>query len=301
MTTWALDIQRGWRLGLVFVVGLVLLAAVLIVTVALNSLTILTFLLSLVAIAALAGAGVISYWLWGLVNASYTMDRNAVVIHWGGYMHQIPLAEIREVLRGSEVEGLRLQSLFCWPGYLVGRGSAPALGQILFYATQPLDAQLILRAESGTYAISPIDREGFITAFSERMELGATQDVTAVSTHPAFLDWPIWQDQMALGLWGSSLVVLALLVAGLCGLYPFLPPEIPLQITREGEILRMTGAGRIFYFALLGVLFLLVNGGAGMYFYQRERDHAIAYFFWSGTLLLQGSLWVAAVAVLLNL
>jgi hypothetical protein len=38
-----LDIQRGWRLGLVFVVGLVLLAAVLIVTVALNSLTILTF------------------------------------------------------------------------------------------------------------------------------------------------------------------------------------------------------------------------------------------------------------------
>jgi len=237
-----------------------------------------------------------------LVNASYTMDRNAVVIRWGGYMHQIPLAEIREVLRGSEVEGLRLQSLFCWPGYLVGRGSAPALGPILFYATQPLEAQLVLCADSGVYAISPIDREGFITALSERMELGATQDVTAVSTHPAFLDWPIWQDQMALAWWGSSLVVLALLVASLCGLYPFLPPEIPLQITREGEILRMAGAGRIFYFAFLGVLFLVVNGGAGMYFYLRdERDRAIAYFFWSGTLLLQGTLWVAAAAVLLNL
>jgi len=299
MTTWQLDIQKGWRIGLAIVAGLVLIAAAMIVVAVLNPISILTFLLGLIAVAFLAGAGLVSYQLWGLVNAVYTMDRNAVIIHWGNYEYQIPLADIQEVLRGSEAEGLRLRSLFHWPGYFVGRGSAPELGEIFFYATQPAEGQLVLHTQGDTFVISPVDRDGFITALRERLEMGATQDVEAVSQHPAFLDWPIWRDSVALGMLGSSLLMLTLLIASLCGIYPALPAEIPLQITNTGETVRTTTTIRIFYLALMGTLFTLVNGGAGAYLYPRKRMGA--YFVWGGLLFLQGSLWVAAATILLNL
>ena len=37
------------------------------------------------------------YQLWGLINASYELDRNALVIHWGPVEHRIPMGNVRDV------------------------------------------------------------------------------------------------------------------------------------------------------------------------------------------------------------
>lgn len=286
-------------MGLVFLVGLVILAAGLVVLAILNPISILTFFLGLGAVAGAVGAVLVGYWLWGLIHAGYALDRNALVITWGDWEYQVPLAEVTEVLRGEEVEGLQLGGVIRWPGYFVGTGAAPDLGRILFFATAPPDEQVILRTPGGAYAVSPEDREAFLPALTERLEMGPTQEVQAEKKGPAFLDWSIWHDRLAMGLLGASTLLLVLLVAVLTWRYPHLPPEVVMQVDPSGRVLLVAQPERIFYLGLLGGIFALVNGGLGTYLYHRRR--IAGYMLWIGLVLLLCALWVAVFAILFNL
>jgi hypothetical protein len=253
------------------------------------------------------------YQLWGLIHASYELNRNALTIHWGPVEHQIPMGAVREVLSGARLEKVRMQFNLRWPGYVVGLGrgwtdssvssdaasagasattpegsSATSPGgddrtervidPIIFYAAAPRKQQVIVRTAGVAYAISPADREGFMAALRERLTMGPTQEVEERSTHPGFVDWPIWQDRFGLLMLGGSAILLILLVGVLCWRYPYLPAEIALRFTAGGAPLLVGPARRIFYFALLGAGFLLINTSVGLFFYHRERP--ITYFLW---------------------
>lgn len=306
---WDLNVRKGWVVGLALAVlsiaatvGLTILAIV-------TPLSIWVFLQGVGACLTLGFTVRVLYQLWGLVNASYELDRNALVIHWGAVEHQIPLASVREVFSGAKLKGLRIRLSLRWPGYCValGRTIVPEsdaaadehrpLDPILFYATAHPKDQIMLRTQSVTYAISPADTEAFLTALGERMEMGPTQDVEERSTHPAFLDWEIWQDRWALGMLLGSLALVVLLIALLSWRYPHLPARVALRFTPTGEPLLVASAARIFYFAVLGAAFAVIDGGLGIFFYHRERP--LAYFLWSGLLATLGSLWAAVVSILL--
>ncbi len=297
MTTWDLEIRKGWAVGLSIAVVFLLLTTGFTLLAVTRPVTLLTFILGLAAIAALLCAAVLGYWLWGLINASYVMDRNAIVIHWGSNEHQIPMNAVRAVSAGAELQNVRLRRGLRWPGHFVGLGNAEGLESILFYATVPPAQQIIVQTETMAYALSPQDSEGFLAALLERLEMGATQEVEELSHHPAFLDWQIWRDTAALGLLAGSALTFLLLLGLLCWRYPFLPPRIAMQFTATGEPLLIADAARIFYLALIGLIFLLFNGGLGLFLYYRER--MAAYFIWTGLLILQLGLWVAVIAILL--
>jgi hypothetical protein len=129
--------------------------------------------------------------------------------------------------------------------------------------------------------------------------MGATQDVEHEIAHPAFLDWDIWKDYLALGLLGSALLLLSLLGALLTWQYASLPAEIVLKVDVTGAPLLVGPPSRLAYLGLLGVLFTVVNGGLGLFFYRRRP--MLAYFFWSGLVLLLTSLWIAILSILFNL
>jgi hypothetical protein len=296
--TWDLEVRLGWIVGLSIVVLLLALTVALIVTALLNPVSIWTFLLSAGALVTIGVIVHVLYQLWGLVNAGYEMDRNALVIHWGGVHHQIPMQAIQGVTSGANVSDLRMQPGLRWPGYHVGLGETPELGPILFYATQPLDQHVLVSTAGMTYAISPTDVEAFLQALRERLDMGPTQEVEEHSSHPAFLDWTIWEDRWGLSLLLGSLTLLLLLVGVLCWRYPHLPAQVTLRFTREGQALLVADVARIFYFALMGVIFYVINGGLGLLLYHRERT--ATYLLWSGLLAVQGGLWAAVVAILLQ-
>ncbi len=295
---WNPEVRWGW------IVGLAIVAVLIAATVALTALALIqpisigTFLMSVGAVGLLVLIIRILYQLWGLINASYEMDRNALIIHWGGTRHTIPMAAVGAVLSGAEIKGLRFHPGLRWPGYFVGIGEAPDIGTILFFATQPLRAQVIVRTPGMAYAISPKDLEEFLLLFRERLEMGPTQEVAESSTHPGFLDWVIWKDRFGLTVLLGSLMLLILLVGLLCWRYPYLPPEIAMRFAPSGEALLVVEASRIFYLALLGVIFFAINGGLGLLLYHRER--IATYFLWSGLLAVIGSLWAAAIFILLR-
>ncbi|MBN2391136.1 MAG: PH domain-containing protein [Anaerolineae bacterium] len=296
--TWNLQVRWGWIIGLFIVAVLIAVTVALVVLAWMLPVKIWTFLMGVGAVGALIIIIRLIYQLWGLINAIYEMDRNAIIIHWGGTQHQIPMASVQAVLQGADVKGLRMQPGFRWPGYFVGLGEAPDIGQILFFATRSLKEQIIIRTSGMAYAISPKDRDEFLQAFRERLDMGPTQEVVESSKHPGFLDWLIWRDRLGLSVLSGSFSLLALLVGVLCWRYPHLPPEIVLRFSSTGEAMLVVAASRIFYLALLGVIFLVINGGLGLLLYRRERT--ATYFLWTGLLAIQGGLWAAAVSILMR-
>ena len=296
--TWDLSIRLGWIIGLALVIITLGATVALVVFAAISPISIWTFVMSIGALITMTLALRLIYQLWGLINASYEMDRNAVIIHWGSTHYQIPMVSVRRVLSGADIEGTRIRLGVRWPGYFVGLGQAEEIGPILFYATRPLAQQVIICTEGMAYAISPNDLTEFLQAFGERLDMGPTQEVEELSTHPAFLNWEIWRDRVGLLTLTGSFLLLLLLVGLLCWRYPYLPPEIATRFTPTGDPLLTVQASRIFYFALMGTGFLFLNTILGFLLYHRERR--ACYFLWSGMLAIQSILWIAVVAILLQ-
>lgn len=297
MTEWHLDGRWGQILGIIFAAALIILVIVMLGLAIVNPISILTFILGLGALAALACAGFLAYWTWGLSHAIYTLDRNAVIIQWGAYERQVPLSAIQNVLTATEIKGLSLRGVLRWPGLWVGLGRAEGLGPVYFYASKPPGDMVFIQTAVRVYAISPVNKEDFIAALRERQEMGPTQEVEESERHPAIFDWESWRDTMIWGLLGSSILLWVLLLGLLTWRFPSLPPEIVLQTDAQGLPLLVANANRIFYLVLLGAIFLVFNGGAGIIFYRRER--MLARVLWLGLLLLQSSLWIAALSILL--
>ena len=296
--TWDVKVLWGWIIGLAISVVCIAVVVALVVLALMQPVSIWTFLMGIGAVATMALIIRLIYQLWGLANASYELDRNALVIHWGGVEHQIPMGSVQAVLSGTEIARVRMRPGFRWPGYFVGLGEAQEIGPILFFATSPPSAQIIIRTAGMAYAISPKDVEAFLSALRERLDMGPTQEVEELSTHPSFLDWAIWKDRLGLSMLMGSTTLLTLLVGVLCWRYPYLPAEIALRFSLTGEPLLIVAASGIFYMALLGVIFLAINGGLGLLLYRRERT--ATYFLWSGLLAVQGGLWAAAISILLR-
>jgi hypothetical protein len=296
MTTWTLDPRMGWRLGLAFVALFLLLAAGLITLLVTSPISLLSFFLVLGALGALGSTVYLGFRLGNFVRADYEMDRNAIVVNWGAYGRQIPLAAIQRVCTVDELEQLKFGGVLRWPGYLRGRGYAENVGPIHFYAGAPLKKLVFLCLEDRAYAISPAERALFLEALEERRTMGPTQDVTQEEQHPAFLDWTIWRDRRALVPLGLSVLLLMLLAAVLSWRYPTLPDQIIMKISASGRPLLVAPRARIGYLGGLGVIFALINGGLGLFFYTRQR--MAAYLLWGGLVLLESSLWIAILSIL---
>ncbi len=101
--SWDVDIQRGWIIGLMLIAVLLATTVGLVVYAVTIPISLWLFLLSILAVVTLGLAIRLAYQLWGLISASYSMDRNAVVIHWGGVEHVVPMAQVREVKSGNEL------------------------------------------------------------------------------------------------------------------------------------------------------------------------------------------------------
>ncbi len=296
MTTWALDIQRGWKWGLGLLAVLIAAAATMVTIAVLTPLSLLTFLLGLGAALAVLGAAYVGYLLWGLVHAVYALDRNGIYIGWGGYEYTIPLTAIEAIETKAPAGRLRRRGRLRWPGYNVGLARDEQGREYRFYATRHGDGLLWLHTPRRVYVISPQDTEGFLEALTTRREMGPTQSLEEIATYPAFFNWPIWYDASALSLFASTIVLLLFLTAFLCWRIPHLPSPIALQIARDGTPLLVAAPTRLFYLAVMGTLFLLLNGLLGLWFYRRERR--LAYFLWSAMLFLQSSLWIALLSIL---
>ncbi len=299
MTKWATDIRWGAIVGAGMMAAILLIDAVIIALAIVQPLNIGTFVIGLAVVASLGLLGILGYWLYGLYLSGYSLDRNALIIHWGTLEQVIPTGQIERVLTGDELTGSLRFVGGMWPGHCVGYGESEELGPTLFYATVSPREQIYIVTPGLTYGISPADRDEFLASLHKRLQMGPTQVVEQSSRRPAFLDWLIWRDRAALILLGLGLLTVVGLVGLLCYHFPALPRLIPLHFDAAGNPDRLGGRGQIFILPLIGALAWLLNGGLGLLTYHRER--MASYLLWGGAVLVQTLVWVAAVGLLEHL
>lgn len=296
MTEWYTNPQTGLRVGLALIAAILLVNGGLIAWVATRPVDGLTFLGGLFVLGSLVAIAGLGYWISGLVQSVYVLDRNALVILWGESEHVVPLPQVQRVVLGEEVAGrVRFRGIR-WPGHWVGYGQIEDIGPVLFFATAPLEEQVLLVTPGLAYGISPEDREGFLRTLHARMQMGPTQLVEQSSHGPAFARWAFWQDRLALGLLAGGLVVLLGLVGFLCFRFPHLPPLIPLHFDAIGNPDRLGVRGQIFFIPLIGLIVLILNGILGGLLYRHER--LAAYLLWGGGLMMQVLFWGAILGIL---
>ncbi len=296
MTEWYTNPQTGLRVGLVLIAAILLVDGGLIAWVATRPVDGLTFLGGLFVLGSLVAIAVMGYWISSLVQSAYVLDRNALVILWGQSEHVVPLPQIQRVVLGEEVTGrVRFRGIR-WPGHWVGYGRIEDIGPVLFFATAPLEEQVLLVTPGLAYGISPEDREGFLRTLTVRMQMGPTQLVEQTTHGPAFARWEIWRDRVALGLLVGGLVGLLALTGFLCFRFPDLPPLIPLHFSAAGDPDRLGTRGQIFFIPLIGLIVLTLNGMLGGLLYRYER--LAAYLLWGGGLMMQVLFWGAVLGIL---
>ncbi len=296
MTKWKIEI----RLGLVTGIGLmltILLVNFNLIWLAMNRpLAIGTFVIGLAVLMSLFFLGLLGYWLYGLIRSGYSLDRNALIIHWGPTEQIIPTNQIERVLTGAEIQERIHFYGGIWPGHCVGYGEIPDAGPTLFYATAPPRHQIYIVTPGLTYGISPADPEGFLESLHKRLEMGPTQVVEQSSTRPAILDWEIWGDRLALALLIGGIVAVLALIGLLCFWFPALPRMVPLHFDLAGNPDRLDPRNKIFIIPLIGLLALLLNGLLGGLLYRRER--MASYLLWGGAAFVQVLVWTAAIDIL---
>jgi hypothetical protein len=299
MTEWKTSKGLGLGSGLCLALVIILVDINLIWLAANRPLMLGTFIIGLAVLISLGLLGLLGYWLYGLAQSGYSLDRNALIIHWGPTEQTIPGGQIERVFLGNEIKD-RIQFYGgIWPGHCVGYGEVPDTGPTLFYATVPPRQQIYVVTPTLTYGISPADREGFVESLHKRLEMGPTQIVEQSSKRPDFLEWAFWQDRLGLILLAVGFMAVLALAGLLCFKYPALPHMVPLHFDAVGNPDRLETRGQIFILPLIGLLALLLNGSLGGLAYRRER--MASYLLWGGTILIQVLAWTATIGILRQL
>jgi hypothetical protein len=247
------------------------------------------FLLGLLAFLIFLLALAVSYLLYCILNLSYEINRNRVLIRWGASERVVPLGQITQIREGVAPRPGRWRGLR-WPGYMVGRSETRGERRvpILSFATQPLKRQLVLVTSSLSYGVSPADQRGFLEALAIRRRMGALQSLEQEAHHPELIYWTLWHDPTAWGLALGGAMAVAAQLAYLCWRFPRLPAFLPVHFGAFGQVDRIGGRSELFRLPLIGLLVLLLDALAGLLLHSKER--AASYLVLGGALLAQALL-----------
>jgi len=256
-----------------------------------SPITLLSFFEGLLVVLSLPILATLGYWLYGLFDLRYLLDRNGLVIVWAGTRQIIPLNRITRVVRGETIgEEVKMQGIK-WPGYHIAYGQVEGLGLVLSYSTRPLRDQLLLVTPTITYGISPSDPEGFLADFELRRRLGPIRPLRQRSIQARFVTLPFWRDRIAHLLLALGSVANAALFAYICSIYPALPRFLPLHFDALGQVNRIGPRSEILLLPACGLIMLLFNSVLGFWVFNRER--LAAYLLFAAAILVQALLWVA--------
>ena len=244
--------------------------------------------------------------LYGLVTASYRVDRDGLYIRWGMSYEQIPIGIISEVgpprerlhtgeLSGSEkVEPRRPKFGLWWPGCMVGRARSQSGGVVDFFASS--GHLFVIRMTTGrALAISPPDADAFQGAIFSATRMGSLEAIPERSVRADFLITRVWKDRLARGLILTGLLIPLLLLGALVIMAPSLPELVPFGFGPTGQPTPLAPPGRLLLLPMIAGLVWIADLVLGAWFFGNEVDRPVAYVLWSAAIaagaLLAGATW----------
>lgn len=299
--TWRAKLSVGVPLGLLFMIAIVALD-IWLVDLLLNDhirpqqISFLSFVVVMLVLVSVPLLLVLVYQTIGCLTLRYQLDRNGVLIRWGGSTRIVPIRDIQRVIRGEPLgstvvrrRGLR------WPGHERGAGSVPGIGRTVFLATRPLRHQLLLITPGEAVGISPRDPDGFLKAFERRRELGPNRLLERGVQQAGWLTWSLWTDQNAWALIGVAVFINAGLFGYLAARFPGLDLQLPLHFNSLGEADRIGLRMELFTLPIISLIILGTNLVLGLILYRGER--AGSYLLWGAAAAAGALFWLAAFSI----
>ncbi len=218
----------------------------------------LPFLLALVVVPLLV------YRAYALWRASYTLQRDSVLLHWGLRLEQLPMHKVLWVHRASDLGQPLPFPLLRWPGAILGMRHLPGEKKIEYLASR--SSQLVLIAtQEQLYAISPENPDSFLYVYQRFTELGSLTRLPARSVYPAFLLQRVWNSRPARTLLLASLA-LSLALLTWVGLATSLRNQVVLGFGPDNP---PVPAVRLLLLPVVNALFVLANLFLGLFFFRR--------------------------------
>ncbi len=241
------------------------------------------FVYLLPAFVVLAGAPVLVYQVYALLNAAYTLQRDGIQLRWGMRSEDIPEDQVVWVRLASEYAGRLPRPFLHWPGAELGLRRLPDGLEIEYLAAGSQDLVLIGTLER-VYAISPSDPQAFLFAYQRFAETGSLTPLPARSVYPAFFLSHFWNDQAARwlllggGVWALGfLTVIAAIIPGL-GLVTL---HIELANANEAAV----PAVRLLLLPVMNAIVYVADLVLGVFFYRRAENRVLSYLLWGASLL----------------
>lgn len=241
----------------------------------------LDFLLHmLVALVILAPSPLLLYRLYALLNGTYTLRREGLMLRWGLRREDIPFSQIEWIRPAAEL-GFRLPLPWLkWPGAILGIRQVGELGTVEFLSAN-LAQMILVATDKKIYTISPAESNQFLSQFSQMNELGSLIPLEAQSVYPAVLLGRVMEDRLArifiLVGFGAGLLHLAAVAIAVPGLDLILWPGST----------DLAPAERMLLLPVLNGMVWLFNLVLGIFLYRRGGDLKMAaYLLWGNAILI---------------
>ncbi len=288
----------GLAVGAAALLGLLLLDIACLLLLRARPLSLIGFGALVLLLASLPALALLGYRTLGLARARYVVSRNALVAEWGGRRLVLPMASLIEARLGGTLAGALRPPRLSWPGNVVGRAEVESLGPVEFLAAADQRGLVLVRHDGGVLALSPAEPKTFLDALVAAQSEGPEQDVPAEASAPAFTQWELWHDRLALGLIGLGGLSALLLLGYLALIAGQLPAQIALHFNALGQPDRFGPPTGLLILPLIAVLAWLVNTAAGLWLYRGSRERPAAYLLLGATVFIQALVWVATISLL---
>lgn len=256
----------------------------------------LQFLLMLVLVSSVPMLIHLIYRTWAAFTLEYWIDRNAITLRWAHQHQVIPTQSVRAISHGAALPapagGLRR-----WPMPFLDIAATPTPQSVNLCATRPPAECVILQTDTGVYALSPVDAEGFVEALQVRYRLGATQTIAPQRVQRAWLASILSEDRLGAWLLLIGLAGVLILFAVLTISFPNLPDILAVRYNSQGAPEEIREKTALFRLLVIGLLAWAVNAGVGLWL-MRQQQRIGAHMLWGGAIVVQSFLLLALVSLI---
>ncbi len=271
--------QRGVTLltGLILALSAIMAVAIWRASISAVNLTLVLF--ALVASLAFFPIPFLAYWLYALTRASYSLDRDKLTLSWGLRVEQIPVSDVEWVRPVSGLSSGLPLPVVRLPGAILGTRRHPDLGAVEFIASEVSSLLLVATARK-VIAISPQDTAGFMENMQHTIEMGSLTPAAAQSVYVSFVVVQAWQSLLARYLWLAGIFLNAGLLVWVGLMVPALR-RAPLGFLPSGAPRSTVPGVGLILLPILSVLSFAAGWVAGLFFYRRKDQQALAQVVWA--------------------
>jgi hypothetical protein len=289
--------RRGLAVHLVAIVALLLAGGVGLLQASLTQISLNFFLFVIPAAAAVIGIPFLLLQVFALFNASYTLEKDGIRLHWGLRYEDIPEDQVEWVKLQTAYPGKLPLPILYWPGAVVGERHLPS-GQVIEFMAARADQLVLVATSRCVYAISPVDPDRFLRTYRRLTELGSIAPLPARSVYPTFALRRFWEDRAARWL----LLLGALLAFSLLAFVGAVIPgrdTVVMHFSFSGAATDFAPAVRLLLLPIVNSAFFVADLALGMFLYRRIELRPLSYLIWATSLVATLLFGAAVVFILL--